>query len=152
MAYFTHELKAEEALEALKSVVPEEKLASVRTSLDKVKKAAAGKTVSFQVSVPGIPSSPNLPNPPSGDPLSDVLARLDELKGLLTGPFRGAPAVPDDVLRQVAEGVTSAEKALNEQNLLISGGTVEVSMNVGKSDVASATTKFILNISPKQPT
>lgn len=86
--------------------------------------------------------------------LDEWKKKAEELKKQLEDPLGGGstPPLPAgdplDPLRRLAEAINAAESKLNQQNLVIVGGTVDVSLtvSVGGAD-ASANVK--LSIQPK---
>jgi hypothetical protein len=79
----------------------------------------------------------------------------DQLKDLTDGqpPAPTAPASPaiDPLLplERIAQAINAAEKNLNQENLVISSGSIEVTLNVDVGGVAGAAANIKFNIAPR---
>ena len=80
--------------------------------------------------------------------------QIEELLGSAQTPVAPTPPLPGGdplmPLRRLAEAINEAESLLNDQNLVIAGGTVDVQLTVAVGG-ASAGANIKLDIAPRPP-
>lgn len=79
----------------------------------------------------------------------DAASNAPGAGGKADAPPALPPINPVEALRQLAAAVSEAEQTLNQQNLVVATGTMDVELNVDVGGVLGAHAKLSLKIEPK---
>lgn len=80
------------------------------------------------------------------DKIKDVVSTFQQLP---PPPLSSPPVDPLVVLKQIADGIKTAENILNQQSLIIATGSVEVEMEVKVGKEVGGHAKITFQVTPK---
>ena len=85
------------------------------------------------------------------DKANELQTSLNDLQGQLPGPPAIPPVDPLLPLQRIAQAINAAEQNLNQENLVIHSGSVDVNLTVDVGGVAGAAANIKFNIAPRPP-